>query len=179
MHSLAQAGDVQADAPRHVRQEVVINAPAHRVWQCLANVAAWPTWNEAVRSSAPPILLTEDSTFRWDNHGSDIHARLGLVRLDRVLAWSDAVSTAKAVHVWRLSEVSPGVTSVEVEETMDGFMVSTFYSLYELDQALATWLSGLKAVAERAEEALRRQGLARIDDPPLSTADTRAVAACR
>ena len=179
LQSLARAGDVQRDAPRHARQDVVINAPVHRVWQCLANVAAWPTWNAAVRSSEAPSSVTGDAMFRWDNHGSDIHAQLGLVRQDHVLAWSDTASTAKAIHVWRLSEVSHDVTRVEVEETMDGFLVSTFYSGYELDQTLATWLFSLKSVAERAEEALRRQALAPVDGATLSTVDTRAVSACQ
>jgi uncharacterized protein YndB with AHSA1/START domain len=147
MHTLAKTGAVEEGAPIHARHEIVVNAPIEKVWAYLTDVASWPKWNPTVRSAVPPASLSEGATFGWDNHGTDIHAQVA--RLEgHVFAWTDRGSIAKAIHVWRLFEVAPASTRVEAEESMDGFMVSTFYGQYELDQTLDAWLTSLKKVAE-------------------------------
>ncbi len=59
------------------------------------------------------------------------------------------MATAKAVHVWRFSSPSPTTTEVEVEETMDGFLLTWFYGQKDLDAEVARSLENLKKAAER------------------------------
>jgi len=144
----AAAGAVQADAPLHARHEVTIDAPRAKVWALLADGPGWPRWHPAVRSASAPAPFVAGTDFTWNNEGTAIHSRLALVKPPEVLAWTGSVATAKAAHVWRLSEVPPGKTRVEVEETLDGFLLSWFYSQKDLDQAVTVWLADLKRAAE-------------------------------
>jgi hypothetical protein len=85
------------------------------------------------------------------NGSSEIHSRLAAVRRDELIAWTGSVSTAKAVHVWRFSSPTPETTRVDVEETMDGFLLTWFYGEKDLDAEMARSLAYLKKAAEEQE----------------------------
>ncbi len=84
------------------------------------------------------------------NGGSTISSRLAAVKPNELLAWTGSVSTAKAVHVWRFSSPTPETTKVDVEETMDGFLLTWFYRQKDLDAEMARSLASLKRAAESA-----------------------------
>lgn len=149
MHTGALAGRVQGDAPLHARQSVTITAPRDRVYALLADVAAWPSWQPNVKAVTPPTDVVPGARFTWVNGGSTISSRLAAVTPNELLAWTGSVSTAKAVHVWRFSSPTPGSTRVDVEETMDGFLLTWFYGQAELDAEMARSLANLKLAAER------------------------------
>jgi hypothetical protein len=84
------------------------------------------------------------------NGGSEISSQLAAVIPNELVAWTGSVSIAKAVHVWRLSAPAPDTTEVDVEETMDGFLLTWFYGQKDLDAEMARSLANLKRAAESA-----------------------------
>lgn len=148
LHSGAMAGHVQDDAPLHARQSVIINAPRERVFAILADFARWPSWQSNVSQVTPPAAVEPGARFTWINGTSKISSQLASVRPNELLAWTGSVSLAKAVHVWRFSSPTPDTTRVDVEETMDGFLLTWFYGQRDLDQDMARSLTNLRVASE-------------------------------
>jgi uncharacterized protein YndB with AHSA1/START domain len=149
MHEAATAGRVQEGAPLHARQTITIAAPRERVYAVLTDFGAWPRWQPNITKVTPPPAVEPGARFQWVNGGSVISSQLAAVEPNELLAWTGSVSTAKAVHVWRFSSPSPQTTEVEVEETMDGFLLTWFYGQKDLDAEVARSLEHLKRAAER------------------------------
>ena len=148
LHDRAAVGQVQPDAPLHARHAITIDAPIETVWARLTDVASWPTWQPGVRRVEPPASLAPGASFRWDNGGTAITSTLAVVRPNELLGWTGQASTARAIHLCRLSEPTPGQTLVEADETMDGFLLTWFYGQPDLDRGMVAWLDGLKAASE-------------------------------
>jgi uncharacterized protein YndB with AHSA1/START domain len=150
MHEDAMAGRVQEGAPLHAHQTVLIAAPRERVYALLVDVGGWPRWQPTVTRVTPPAAIEAGARFTWVNGGSEISSQLAAVKPSELIAWTGSVSTAKAVHVWRLSSPTPDTTQVDVEETMDGFLLTWFYGQKDLDAEMARSLANLKSAAESA-----------------------------
>jgi uncharacterized protein YndB with AHSA1/START domain len=148
MHQGAMAGRVQEGAPLHARQTVIIAAPRERVYALLTDFGRWPRWQPNVTKVTPPAAVEPGARFRWVNGRSEIASQLAAVTPNEIVAWTGSVSTAKAVHVWRLSAPTPDTTEVDVEETMDGFLLTWFYGQKDLDAEMARSLANLKRAAE-------------------------------
>lgn len=148
MHERATTGRVQEDAPLHARQSVTIAAPRERVYALLTDFAGWPSWQPNVSGVMPPLAVEPGARFTWKNGSSEISSQLAAVTPDELVAWTGSVSTAKAVHVWRLSSPMPETTQVDVEETMDGFLLTWFYGQKDLDADMTRSLTQLKQAAE-------------------------------
>ena len=149
MHALAVTGEVQPSAPLHTKRRVTILAPRERVWEIVSSFAAWPTWQpNVVRVTAPKSLVSGES-FTWVNGKSEIHSRLALVQPHERLAWSGSVSLAKAIHLWRFEAPTADTTVVEVEEKLDGFLLTWFYHQRDLDSEVDRSLDNLRRAAEK------------------------------
>jgi uncharacterized protein YndB with AHSA1/START domain len=148
LHQGALAGRVEDGAPLHARQTVTISAPRARVYALLTDFAAWPRWQPNITAVTPPAAVEPGARFTWVNGGAEISSQLASVIPDELLAWTGSVSTAKAVHVWRFSSPAPETTRVDVEETMDGFLLTWFYGQKDLDAEMARSLANLKRAAE-------------------------------
>lgn len=149
MHEGAMAGRVQEGAPLRARQTVTVEAPRERVYALITDVAGWPRWQPNVTKVAPPAALESGARFTWVNGGSEISSQLAAVEATTLVAWTGSVATAKAVHVWRLTSPTPDTTRVDVEETMDGFLLTWFYGQKDLDAEMRRSLANLKVAAER------------------------------
>jgi uncharacterized protein YndB with AHSA1/START domain len=150
LHQGAMAGRVQESAPLHARQTVTIAAPRERVYALLTDFGRWPSWQPTVTKVSPPAAIEPGARFTWVNGGSEISSQLAAVIPNELVAWTGSVSIAKAVHVWRLSAPAPDTTEVDVEETMDGFLLTWFYGQKDLDAEMARSLANLKRAAESA-----------------------------
>lgn len=148
MHDRAMSGRVQEDAPLHAHQTITIAAPRERVYAILADFAAWPRWQPNVSKVTPPAAVEPGASFTWLNGSSEISSQLAAVKPNELLAWTGSVSTAKAVHVWHFSSPSPDTTQVDVEETMDGFLLTWFYGQKDLDAEMTRSLENLRKAAE-------------------------------
>jgi uncharacterized protein YndB with AHSA1/START domain len=155
LQARARAGHVQPGAPLHARQSIAIAAPRERVYALLTDFAGWPRWQPAVSSVSPPAVVAPGARFRWTHGGKVISAQLAAVEPGALIAWTGAVSIAKAIHVWRLSSPTPDTTRVDVEETMDGFLLTWVYSQRELDAEIGGSLARLRRAAEQPSPPAR------------------------
>lgn len=151
MHEGAKVGRVQNDAPLHARRSIVIDAPREQVYGLVADVAGWPAWQANVKRVTPPSAVRAGERFQWVNGDSTISSQLARVEEGSLIAWTGSVSVAKAVHIWRFSSPTPGTTRVEVEETMDGFLLTWFYKQAQLDAEVTRSLTALARAAEARE----------------------------
>jgi hypothetical protein len=149
MHAGAEAGHVQADAPVHVRKSIEIHASRDVVWKQLTDFAAWPKWQPGVESMRAPKSVTPGETFVWKTGGSEISSTIAIVEPGKTVGWTGAVSVAKAVHIFRIEAVSPGVTRVTDEESMDGFLLTWFYGQKDLERDMTKSLQALAHAVER------------------------------
>lgn len=148
MHDRAMTGQVQEDAPLHAKQSITIAAPRERVYALLTDFGKWPSWQPNVSAVTAPAAVEPGARFTWKNGGSEISSELAAVTPNELCAWTGSVSTAKAVHVWRFSSPTPETTQVDVEETMDGFLLTWFYGQRDLDAEMTRSLANLKKAAE-------------------------------
>lgn len=148
LHRGAEAGRLQADAPLHARQSVTIAAPRAQVYALLTGFSQWPQWQPNIISVTGPRSVTPGEHFTWKNGSAEISSQLAAVTADELLAWTGSVSTAKAVHIWRLSSPTPDTTLVDVEETMDGFLLTLFYGQADLEADMERSLVNLRMAAE-------------------------------
>lgn len=145
---LGSHGEIQQDAPVKASSSIVIDASPERVWNILVNAAEWPRWLHGVSHVSIGGALNNDVSFEWNAGGTAIRSRVVLFAPDRTVAWTGRASVAKAVHVLTLSALDPGHTRVQSMESMDGPLLSWFYSSSDLQTSEDQMLKNLKAAAE-------------------------------
>ena len=148
LEQLAQNGKIQDNAPVKASSEITISAKPERVWALLSDVNSWPTWQKDITKAQMRGPLQPGTEFTWTS-GTQIRSRLALVQPPQALAWTGQAYKAKAIHVWKLEALPNGQTLVTTNESMDGFMLSVFYSSKKLKESQERWLGSLKAAAER------------------------------
>jgi uncharacterized protein YndB with AHSA1/START domain len=148
MHERAMNGEVQDGAPLRTRQSVTIAATRERVFALLTDFASWPRWQPNIKKITPPPAVEPGARFTWVNGKSAIESQLAAVKPNELVAWTGSVSVAKAVHVWRFSSPTPETTQVDVDETMDGFLLTWFYGQKDLEDEIARSLDNLRKAAE-------------------------------
>ena len=139
-------------APFRGRREVVVTAPADRVWAILSNVTAWDKNLEpGVHDIHVEQGVVVDAPFTRTNKGAKMKARFAVVDQQRELAWTGSVAGgAKAVHRYFLEPLPGSTTRVTVEESMAGpILALAFFSNAKLHALLENSLATLKSAAER------------------------------
>jgi uncharacterized protein YndB with AHSA1/START domain len=147
--SLAGNGTIQIDAPIKASVEVVIQAPVEKVWNLLTGVNDWPKWQTAIKEAHIDGPVASGTTFLWSAGSARIHSKLALVVPNAQLAWTGKAWTASAIHVWKLERLPGDRTRVSTDESMSGFLLTSFYSSRELQVSDQFWLDRLKQEAER------------------------------
>ena len=146
---LARQGAIVDNAPIKASLDIVIQAPAEKVWKLLAGVDDWPKWQTAIKEAhldGPPV---SGATFSWSTGATQIHSRLALVVPLKEIAWTGTALNAHAIHVWKLERLPGNRTHVTTIESMSGFLLTLFYSSKELQISDQFWLDRLKQEAER------------------------------
>jgi len=142
---------VDAGAPVVASAEIEIDAAPEVVWDVLAAVESWPSWNPDVKSVAVEGSLLEGSSFRWKAGPSTIRSTVRRLDRPRLIAWTGRTLGIRAVHVWQL-EPRDGKTLVRTEESYDGLVARLLRRPLRktLAAALANGTRYLKAEAEKA-----------------------------
>jgi len=149
LESLARAGIIESDAPIKASVEIVIQAPADKVWSVLTAVNNWPKWQADIKEAQMIGPLESGTTFTWKSGGTRVQSKFALVNPCKEIAWTGTALNATAVHVWKLERLPGNKTMVQTEESMSGFLLTLFYSSKELQAIDQTWLDRLKLEAER------------------------------
>ena len=148
LSALGRSQKIQESAPVKASSAAVINAPTHKVWNILTNVANWPRWQPDVSSVSIARAPRTGVPFTWISDDTTIHSRMVLFSPFTSVAWIGHASLARAVHVFTLTALDSNRTRVESKESMDGPMLSRFYSSAELRASEDKLLKNLKAASE-------------------------------
>lgn len=141
---------IQHHAPAKCSQTIIINADSKKVWAVLSNIDQWSIWNAGITNAKLNGPLKAGTTFDWKTGGAKIHSTLHTVEPYKNFGWTGKAPGAFAIHNWTLTE-SNGQTSVFVEESMEGFLVSLFKKMFNknLESQMHQWLVLLKQESEK------------------------------
>ncbi len=140
---------IDPQAPVTMRKNIIIHASAQTVWNVLANVNAWPTWQSEIPHASLYGGLQPGSIIDWKNSGFSIRSVLQTVNPPLSLGWAGTSLGSSAIHVWKLESID-GHTIVSVEESMDGWLVNLMQRFVQrgLNRGTDHWLQALKRQAE-------------------------------
>ena len=146
--------DIDRTAPATAEGQIQIEAPIETVWDVLADLSAWPTWNHDVKSMAVEGPLEPGSVFRWKSGSASLVSTLATVDPPHEIGWTGVSMGIHAVHVFHLEPVGRG-TSVRSAESFRGFIPSVLkgYSRKILQRGIDGILGSLKTEAERRASA--------------------------
>jgi uncharacterized protein YndB with AHSA1/START domain len=147
LNQLAASGRIQENAPVRASLEIAIDAPPERVWALLTEINNWPKWQQDITKAEISGPLQSGTGFSWTS-GAHIRSRIALVQPLEAFAWTGTAYGAKAIHVWKLQRLPGGKTLVKTDESMDGFLLTLFFSSKKLEETDRRWLNYLKAAAE-------------------------------
>ncbi len=146
--------EIDRSAPAIAEGEIQIAAPPETVWEVIADIAAWPSWNTDVKSMTLEGPVAPGSTFRWKSGSSSLVSTLKVVDPPREIAWTGVTMGIHAVHVFGF-EPSDGGTRARSAESFRGLIPTVLrgYSRKILQRGIDRILALLKAEAERRSSA--------------------------
>jgi hypothetical protein len=141
---------INNNAPVKCSKAITILSGSEKVWEVMSNINNWATWQTEI--SAPQLNgeLKPETTFDWKTGGAKIHSTLHTVNPNRQLGWTGKTFGMYAIHNWELKEID-GITTVQVNESMEGFLASVFKSAFNksLEKGMQNWLELLKKECEK------------------------------
>ena len=145
--------EVNKEAPAIATGEIEIRAQPEVVWDLLADIDNWPSWNPDVREAKLMGGLRESSVFRWKAGPGTITSTLQKVDRPREIGWRGKTMGINAVHVYTLEPSAEG-TKVHTEESFDGLVVTLLKRTMRktLQKGIDGGLASLKKEAERRSD---------------------------
>jgi hypothetical protein len=142
--------EIDAGAPAVVRRTATIAAPPAVVWETLAGIDEWPSWQHEVSSARLEGPLAPGSGLAWKAGRFGIRSRLEEVEQERTIGWSGGALGVRARHVYRLEPAEAGTTVVS-EESWSGPLPRLLPGLArkQLEHGVAGALADLAREAER------------------------------
>jgi len=143
------SAEIRNDAPVKTKKTIVINAPIEKVWRIFCDVDKWSSWQKEISSSEINGSFKEGVSFDWQSNGLSIHSTLNTVNSQKKIVWSGPAFGSFAIHSWNFKNLN-GRTLVEVNESMEGWLVAVFESKFQsgLDTSITHWLNDLKTESE-------------------------------
>jgi hypothetical protein len=140
---------IDENAPVKTQKNIVIHAPAEKVWDVLTNVSAWPRWQSEIPEASLLGALEPGGVIEWRTSGMAIRSVLRTVDSAKTLGWAGTSFGSSAIHVWTLEE-SNGATCVSVAESMNGWLVRLMKGFVQrgLQKSTDHWLRALKRQSE-------------------------------
>jgi len=141
--------EINKSAPVVATHELLINAPAQRVWSLVAEIDRWPSWNPAVKSAKLHGAFNVGTIFTWKSGGISIVSMLQEIDPTSKLVWTGKAMGTRVIHVWDFQKTPAGVL-IRTSESFEGWMVSLMRKTMQktLDESLVAWLNALKRRAE-------------------------------
>ncbi len=140
---------IDEHAPMVARQQIMIDAPIHKIWTLETDINHWPEWQPGVTSAALDGGMAVGSVFRWKGQGLRITSTLQEVEAPRRIGWTGKAMGIDAVHVWTF-EPQGGSTRVTSEESWAGWFTRLLKLLDRnlLNKSMEKSLQVLKQKAE-------------------------------
>ena len=140
---------VNANAPVFQANEILIQASPERVWAVLTEINQWPNWNAKITRANLEGPTQVGAKFQWKVNGASIKSVLHTVDYQQAFGWSGVTFGGSAIHNWYL-KAQNGHTLVQVEESMEGWLVALFKNKMNKDLAadMRFWLEQLKKRSE-------------------------------
>lgn len=135
---------IDGAAPVTSSSSRVLDAPADRVWETVADVAGWPGWWPDMRVLALDAVAV-DAPFRWRVGSTSIRSRFAVVEPGRELTWTGRVLLFTAVDRHVLEPVGDDRTRVTVEESLRGPLLPWLYPPARVHASHESWLDALDA----------------------------------
>jgi hypothetical protein len=141
---------VAQTAPVVAKGRVEIATDPEKVWEVLAAVDRWPTWNPDVKSVVLTGPVAEGTQFRWKAGPGTINSTFLRVERPRLLSWKGRTLGIHALHSYELEGLD-GVTVVRTEESWDGLLARVLRGRMQkmLESSIYPGLRRLKVEAER------------------------------
>jgi hypothetical protein len=148
------AGMTPAESALFVHNEILIAAPAERIWGWLIRAERWPTWysNSAevkIVSDGPDLCA--GARFQWRTFGVHLQSHVLIFDPPRAIGW-DAVGPLRPYHGWRL-EPDGARCRVVTEETQNGLLPRflRWWLRPKLLRGHQLWLESLKRMAQSGD----------------------------
>ncbi|WP_041344221.1 SRPBCC family protein [Runella slithyformis] len=141
---------INENAPVKQKNQIVINAVPEKVWAVLTDINQWGSWNEKITEAQASETQKVGARFDWKVNGASIKSILHTVSTHKAFGWSGTTFGGSAIHNWFLTAHQAG-TLVNVEESMEGWLVSLFKNKMNRDLAkdMQFWLEMLKRECEK------------------------------
>ena len=146
--------EINRNAPATADGETHIAADPGTVWDVIAAIEEWPTWNPEIKSAHLEGPTAPGSIFRWKSGPSSLTSMLQVVDRPREIAWTGKTMGINAIHLFRL-EPKDGGTLARSEESWEGLPASLLkgFSRKTLDRGIRGFRASLKTEAERRASA--------------------------
>lgn len=141
--------NIDTNAPVFGRKEIIIHAPAEKVWELQTDIENWNRWQPDITSAKLEGALKADTIFRWKAKGLNIVSTLHTVKPLKQIGWTGLSLGMFAIHNW-MFEARGKTTLVVTEESLSGWLTRLMILLDPrfLEKSLETSLNNLKFMAE-------------------------------
>ena len=138
------------DAPVAAVSSIEIAAPREIVWDVLADVAAWPDWNPAVKIKSVEERLEPGVSIRWTTRSLPIHSIVDVATRPSTLSWRSKTIGLRATKRYRIRQIATG-TDVTLHEEWFGWpaRLLSWVLAPALKRAVRDGLMRLKITVER------------------------------
>lgn len=145
--TFALEGRLDPEAPVSASGSILIDRPAEAVWALLRDVVNWPD----IRADVHDVVAQDEQgigTFTWFAGQIPVRSRFAVAEPGGRLTWSSLAAGLEAVHVYRFESIGPK-TLLTAAESMNGPSIGQVISSAQLESQIASWLEGIKALAEK------------------------------
>ncbi|MCW0481273.1 SRPBCC family protein [Gaoshiqia sediminis] len=139
--------ETNKNAPAWHREELLIDAPADRVYAILADIRNWAHWQSGVSKTKLHGKIVPGTSFDWKADGFSIKSDVHTAAAPLEFGWTGRMLWLKAVHNWTFYPEG-NRTLVVVEESVEGFGAGLMQKA--LANGMKKSLLELKAEVERA-----------------------------
>ncbi len=141
--------NIDTNAPVFARKEIIIHAPAEKVWELQTDIENWNRWQPDITSAKLEGALAASTIFRWKAKGLNIVSTLHTVIPLKQIGWTGLSLGMFAIHNW-MFEARGKTTLVVTEESLSGWLTRLMILLDPrfLEKSLETSLNNLKFMAE-------------------------------
>ncbi|WP_419728305.1 SRPBCC domain-containing protein [Lichenicola sp.] len=137
----------------HVRNELLIAAPAERIWAWLIRAPLWPTWYEnsqdvAIEGGA--FDLSPGARFSWKTFGLSIDSVVGEFVPNQRIGWTGIGTGMDVYHGWVIAPRDGGCL-VLTEENQNGLgaRAQSVLAPNRMHKHHQIWLESLQAKASQ------------------------------